>query len=210
MTTTHTTEGADLYRARQGKIDFINVPALKVIFIDGQGRPDEPEGSFQDAIGSLFGVAYAAHFIVKKQSGEAPRVMPLEALWWVTGPDPSNFEGAATDAWRWRAFIVQPPPIDTATVALAMKQASPKHPNLDTALHFESWHEGKCAQTLHVGPYDAESPTIAALHEAIRQAGYRPRGRHHEIYLGDPRRSAPERLKTLIRQPIEPVGVHHA
>ena len=195
-----------LYRARKGKVDFVDVPEVGAIVVDGCGLPDERGGSFQDAIRALFGVAYAAHFIMKKQSGLAPRVMPLEALWWVAGPDPTDFVNAGADAGRWRAFVVQPAPIDEPTVALAVEQAGRKRGTDVQDVRYECWEEGRCAQTLHVGPYDAEGPTIAVLHEAIERAGYRPHGRHHEIYLGDPRRSAPERLRTLIRQPVEPDG----
>jgi len=200
---------APLYRARRGKVDFVDVPELGFILIDGRGQPDDHGGSFQDAIQALFAVAYAAHFIVKKQSGEAPRVMPIEALWWVAGPDPADFENADADSWRWRALVAQPAPIDEPAVALAVEQAGRKRGTDLQEVRYERWEEGRCAQTLHVGPYDAEAPTIAALHEAIERAGCRPRGRHHEIYLGDPRRSAPERLRTLLRQPIAPGGEPH-
>jgi hypothetical protein len=193
----------DLYRGRKGKVDFVDVPELGYLVIDGRGAPDETEGPFQRAIQTLFKASYAAHFGVRKTRGEAPRVMPIEALWWVEGPDPADFDDAAPEAWRWRAQIMQPPPIDREVVAGALRQLEAKDVPGLADLRYELWEEGRCAQTLHVGPYDAEGPAIAALHQAICRAGCHPRGRHHEIYLGDPRRSAPERLRTLIRQPVE-------
>jgi hypothetical protein len=191
-----------LYRARRGRVDFVDVPELGYLVIGGHGAPHEDGGPFQRAIQTLFAVSYASHFLVRKQLGEAPRVMPLEALWWVDGVDPSAFESAGPGAWHWQAMIVQPEPIDELTVQAAVDQARGKGvPDLGL-LRYERWLEGRCAQTLHVGPYDAEGPTIAALHRGISAAGCRLRGRHHEIYLGDPRRSAPERLRTILRQPV--------
>lgn len=210
---TMTTEIDTLYKARRGRVDFVDVPELTYLVMEGRGDPSSPE--FREAVQALYAVSYGAHFIVKKERGEAPRVMPLEGLWWVDDPRQEDIItaialGATTPAdtdraaWRWRAMIAQPPPIDQAVVAQAKGQARAKAvPALDR-LHFQRWREGLCAQTLHVGPYADESPTIVRLHEALTAAGYRPRGRHHEIYLGDPRRSAPDKLRTLLRHPIEP------
>jgi len=110
------------------------------------------------------------------------------------------------DRWRWQAMIRQPDPIDAETVAAALAQVRAKKPSPGLGrLRYQHWAEGRCAQLLHVGPYAGEAPSIARLHQAIAAAGYRPRGRHHEIYLGDPRRSAPDKLRTILRHPIEPV-----
>ena len=108
------------------------------------------------------------------------------------------------DSWRWQAMIMQPAPIDERTVVRAAQQARKKNLEALDELHFERWEEGRCAQILHVGAYSEEAPTVVRLHEGIAAAGYRPRGRHHEIYLGDPRRSAPEKLRTILRHPVEP------
>jgi hypothetical protein len=142
--------------------------------------------------------------------------MPLEALWWVDEAEQQDVVAAvargratmadsARERWRWQAMIMQPDPIDAAAVARAVEQVRGKRPSaaLDR-LRFERWAEGRCAQVLHIGPYADEGPTIVRLHEGIAAAGYRPRGHHHEIYLGDPRRSAPEKLRTILRQPVEP------
>lgn len=196
-------------------IDFIDVPEMSCAVVRGSGAPEA--GAFGDAVQALFSVSYGAHFIVKKQLGVSTKVMPLEALWWVEDLEQQRqVEAVAsgdgdmsrTDraAWRWQAMIVQPAPIDSDTIATAIEQARRKSvPNLDD-VRFESWCEGPSAQVLYVGPYADEEPTIAWLHAAIKSAGYRPRGRHHEIYLGDPRRSAPEKLRTILRQPIDTTG----
>ena len=203
---------SSLYKARRGKVDFIDVPAFSFASVEGQGDPNG--AGFEEAIQALYSVSYAAHFAIKKATGEITKVMPLEALWWMVGPNQADLfvkvaTGEATMAetdrssWRWRAMIMQPEPIDAAIVARAVEESRPKQiPALDL-LRFEPWEEGRCAQTLHVGPYAEEGPTIVRLHAAIAAAGLRARGRHHEIYLGDPRRSAPEKLRTLLRQPVE-------
>lgn len=207
---------ADLYRAHSGRVDVVDVPELGYVSIDGQGSPEGPD--FSAAISALYAVSYGAHFRLKNATGQAPKVMPLEACWWVDDPRQQPFleevaAGRATMAdtdrelWRWQAFIMQPPPIDTHLVAAAIARAEQRaghDPSALARVRFSHWTEGLCAQVLHVGPYRAEGPTIARLHAAIAEGGYRPRGRHHEIYLGDPRRSAPERLRTILRHPIEP------
>lgn len=209
-----TTTGIDaLYRGRKGVVEIIDVPDLGYVVVAGRGAPEGPE--FTEAVQALYAVSYAAHFLLKKEAGEAPKVMPLEAQWWVDDPGQQDVVravalGQATMAdsdrggWRWRAMIMQPDPVDGQTIERAVERARRKALNALDRLHFERWEEGRCAQVLHVGPYAEEGPSIARLHEGIAAAGYRPRGRHHEIYLGDPRRSAPEKLRTLLRHPVEP------
>ncbi|WP_187270564.1 GyrI-like domain-containing protein [Lacisediminihabitans profunda] len=199
-----------LLTARKGHVDFVDVPELAFLSIDGTGAPDGQQ--FQAALRALYAVSYGAHFLVKKQTGAAPRVMPLEALWWMEGvtgeqlAHPESFPESDRDAWRWRAMIAQLPPIDEAVVRHATEQARAKGGGAIDALRFERWAEGPSAQIMHVGPYSTESTSIAALHAGIAAHGSRPRGRHHEIYLGDPRSAAPERLRTILRQPVEPAA----
>ena len=203
-----------LYRVGRGAVDVVDVPRLGYVMIDGGGGPGGAQ--FTAAVQGLYTASYGVHFLVKKERGEAPKVMPLEALWWVDDPGQQAIVEAValgrasmaqTDrsGWRWRAMIVQPDPIDAATVAQAIEQARAKTslPALDQ-LRFERWEEGRCAQVLHIGPYADEARSIVRLHEGIAAAGYRPRGRHHEIYLGDPRRAAPQKLRTILRHPVEP------
>jgi hypothetical protein len=202
-----------LYRPRRGKVEFVDVPEMAFLVVPGRGAPDGLE--FAAATQALYTVSYAAHFLVKKALGEAPRVMPLEALWWVGDDDQQALveavvhgEGTMADTdrdrGRWQAMIMQPAPIDAAVVGEARGQARTKDLTALDRLALHTWEEGRCAQLLHVGPYAAEAPSLRRLHEAIAQARMRARGRHHEVYLGDPRRSAPERLRTILRQPVEP------
>jgi len=201
-----------LYKPRRGRVELVDVPELSYVVVPGQGAPEGFD--FAAAMQALYAVSWGAHFLARKAFGEAPPVMPLEALWWVGDEQRGIVEdvarGRATmadtdrDQWRWEAMIMQPDPIDAVVVAEAVAQARAKHLAALGRLEFRTWQEGRCAQLLHVGPYAAESPSLAQLHTAIAEAGLRPRGHHHEIYLGDPRRSAPQRLRTILRQPVEP------
>ena len=204
-----------LYKARKGTVAFVDVPELAFVMVDGAGAPDG--GAFANALQALYSVSYGAHFALKKAIGAAPRVMGLEALWWVDGADAAEVmerlaagttgDEAERNRWCWRAMIVQLPPIDGTLISRAVEEAAAKKPNPALAsVRFEWWTEGPSAQIMHVGPYSTESVSVAALHRAIAEHGSRPRGRHHEIYLGDPRTSAPEKLRTILRQPIEPVS----
>jgi hypothetical protein len=200
-----------LYKGRKGSVDFVDVPSLLFAVVRGQGDPEAPD--FAAALQALFTVSYAAHFGLKKQTGEVTKVMPLEALWWFDMPgQPEGMEGVAAgfsglagigrESWQWQAMMVQPEPIDEGVLDRAREQSRAKGLLALDLLRFERWEEGRCAQTLHVGPYADEGPTIALLDSAVTAAGLKVRGRHHEIYLGDPRRSAPEKLRTLIRHPV--------
>jgi hypothetical protein len=206
-----------LLKVRKGAVEFVDVPEFGFAMVAGTGAPGGTE--FTGALQALYSVSYGAHFLVKKQRGQAPKVMPLEALWWVDDPGQQDvlakvalgqatMAGSDRDRWRWQAMIMQPDPIDAGVVAEALAQARAKKPGPGLErLRYQRWAEGRCAQLLHVGPYADEGPAIARLHQAIAAAGYRPRGRHHEVYLGDPRRSAPGRLRTILRQPVEPQPV---
>jgi len=203
-----------LYAAPRGTIEFVDVPEMGFLAIDGQG---DPQGeAFRDATQALYAVSYGAHFALKKATGAAPRVMGLEALWWVAGADAqATMEQIAAGAaalsesdrgqWRWRAMTMQLPPIDGPVIEQAVIETRAKKDlaSLDS-VRYERWAEGPCAQIMHVGPYATETSSIVALHQAIAGHGSKPSGRHHEIYLGDPRTSAPEVLRTIIRQPVKP------
>jgi hypothetical protein len=201
-----------LYKVRRGRVEIVDVPEFGYLVVDGAGPPGGE--AFTAAVGALYSVSYGAHFLLKRERGEAPHVMPLEGLWWVEDPrlraivesvaaGTGTLNGVDRDRWHWQAMIMQPDPIDKSLVARAIEQARAKNvPALDR-LSYRRWREGPSAQLLHIGPYADEAPSVARLHREIAAAGYRPRGRHHEIYLGDPRRSAPEKLRTILRQPIE-------
>jgi hypothetical protein len=219
--TTITADLATLYKVGRGSVRFVDVPELGYALVEGSGAPAGQE--FAAAMQALYTVSYGAHFAVKKDRGAAPKVMPLEAQWWVDDPHQQDIVTAVAlgqaamaetdfDLWRWRAMIVQPDPIDAAVMVSSIEEArAMKELTALERLRYERWEEGSCAQVLHVGPYADEGPTIVRLHEAIAAAGYQPWGRHHEIYLGDPRRSAPEKLRTILRHPVEQsLGQHPA
>ncbi|MGZ5496571.1 MAG: GyrI-like domain-containing protein [Candidatus Aminicenantales bacterium] len=189
------------YTASASKPAIIDVPALKTLMVDGTGDPNGP--AFQEAVGSLYSVAYTLKFTFKKEKAIDYPVMALEGLW--CADDPSVFVNGKRDEWKWTIFIVLPDVVtrkDVAEAVAAVKKKAkfPRFPEV----RFEKFAEGQAAQVMHIGPYAAEGPTIERLHKFIAAEGYRLRARHHEIYFGDPRRSAPEKLKTLIRQPVEP------
>jgi hypothetical protein len=203
-----------LYTVRKGRVEFVDVPELAFLVIDGHGAPDGE--AFHDAVQALYSVSYGAHFALKKATGDAPRVMALEALWWVEGADAqatmeriaageARMDESDREQWHWRAMIMQLAPIDEAVVEAAILGARAKKDIASlSAVRYEHWAEGRSAQILHIGPYATELASILALHTAITEHGSTPRGRHHEIYLGDPRTSAPENLRTILRQPIKP------
>ena len=171
---------------------------MHFLMVDGTGNPNQP-GAFQDAIQALYSLSYGAKFMLKKEGIEF-KVSPLEGLWGSAGGLNPNHK---TD-WRWTAMVRQPPAVTAPVLEKVRAEALQKKglPAL-ARVRLEEFSEGLAAQIMHIGPYSAEAPTITRLHEFIEKQGCRRVGKHHEIYLGDPRRSAPERLKTLIRQPVE-------
>jgi hypothetical protein len=171
--------------------------------IDGSGDPNTaPE--YAEAVQALYSVAYTVRFALKRAPDpvDAP-VMPLEGLWWV--PDMSTFSVEDKSRWNWTLMIVQSEHV-TAGVADAARETAARKKGLPAIerVRLERFEEGRAAQILHRGPYRTEGPTVAALHRFIDDQGLALSGRHHEIYLGDPRRAAPERLRTIIRQPVSP------
>jgi hypothetical protein len=180
---------------------IVDVPELAFLMIDGCGDPNTaPE--YLAAVEALYSVSYTLKFAIRRGPDELDyAVMPLEGLWWV--PDMWAFSVADKSAWDWTAMIAQPDRINQAMVDDAVAQAARRKPLLAAPkLRLESFAEGLAAQVMHVGPYAAEGPTIERLHAFIAEHGYERAGKHHEIYLGDPRRTDPAKLKTVIRQPV--------
>ena len=201
----HPLDYHDEINARADRVRLLFIPEHRYLMIDGTGAPGGP--AFAGAMASLYPVAYTLHFALKKRGLEAP-VGALEGLYWVGTPGPiSPQEFAAPDLaglWEWRLLLPVPTVAEDADVAGAISQVRErKSPPTIDQLHVERWTEGPVAQVMHVGPYDAEAPTIEALHAAIAARGLRPRDCHHEIYISDPNRTAAARLKTVIRQPVE-------
>ncbi len=189
-----------LYGLPSNKVVTVDVPPMQFLMLDGMGNPNtSPE--YQDVLQALYSVSYTLKFMLKK-SGDDFKVGPLEGLWWADDMD--AFLTADKDVWQWTMMIMQPPQVTDDLVRRAVEQAATKKPLPSLKkMRFESFHEGLCAQVMYVGPYAEEGPTIQRLHAYIHDNGYQRRGKHHEIYLGDPRRAAPEKLKTVIRQPLE-------
>jgi hypothetical protein len=190
-----------LYRPSKAKFTIVDVPEMNFLMIDGHGDPNTSL-AYQAALEALYGVAYTVKFKLKKDPETDDYVVPpLEGLWWVE--DTSQFTLADKDAWSWTMMIVQPEWVTPDVVEEARAETSRKKelPALPD-LRFEPYHEGLSVQILYLGPYDEEGPTIARMHAFAEDQGYALRGKHHEIYLSDPRRTAPEKRKTVIRQPI--------
>lgn len=192
---------AALYKAT-AEPAVIKVPKLRYLMIDGEGDPNTSQ-DFADAITTLYGLSYTMKFMLKKGSEAIDYpVMPLEAIWWAD--DMTDFLKANKSKWKWTAMIMQPSIINTKTVKAAKAELERKKKVLPAIalVRLEDMTEGACAQVLHTGSYASEGPTIAGLHAFIKEQGKAPRGRHREIYLSDARRVAPEKLRTIIRQPM--------
>lgn len=187
------------YAAANGRYDIIDIPPLRYLAMDATGAPEDAE--FGEAVGTLYPLAYALKFASKRDLGRDYVVPPLEALWWAD--DPVFFTTARDrDKWRSTALILLPEWVTDAMVADARAVCAPKvAPGVLGRARVETLVEGTCGQTLHLGPFATEGPTIAALHRAIADAGLTLAGKHHEIYLSDMRRTAPEKLRTIVRQP---------
>ncbi|WP_309066028.1 GyrI-like domain-containing protein [Microbacterium sp.] len=190
------------YRAARGRFDVITVPPLQYLMIDGRGDPNTAP-SYADALASIYPAAYALKFLSKRELGRDYVVPPLEALWWADDMD--AFTTARDKSqWHWTVMILTPDWL-SATQLDAVRdgiRAKGGTPRLDE-VRLERLDEGRCVQILHVGPYDAEAETLDRMHhEFIPAQGLRMTGRHHEIYLSDARRTAPEKLRTILRQPV--------
>ncbi|KAB1187557.1 MULTISPECIES: GyrI-like domain-containing protein [Haloferax] len=189
----------DLYRQSKNEVSLVEVPPLNYLMIDGEGNPNtSPE--FSAAVETLYPFSYAIRSIVKDEQDLKYVVMPLEGLWWADDMD--AFEVGKKDEWKWTLLQMQPDVVTEDIVERARETVGKKKdlPAL-SRVRYESLDEGLAAQTLHVGPYADEGPTVERVHEFIDEQGYSRRGAHHEIYLSDMRRTDPEKLKTIVRQP---------
>lgn len=196
----------DAYRARRGRFDLVEVPELTYLMIDGNGDPNTSP-AFASAVAALYPLAYALKSAAARDLDRDHTVMPLEALWWAD--DHRAFTTARDKTrWHWTLMIMQPDWIDHEMFADAVATAAAKNP--DSRVHevrFGSYAEGLCVQTLHVGAYDDEAPVLAEMHDVfIPRAAMQMGGKHHEIYLSDPRRGVPERRRTILRQPVTSVA----
>ena len=196
---------APLYRPPRQPV-LVEVPELAYLMIDGKGAPDEgadyPTTDFQRAFAALFPVVYTIKFRLKRDKLAMP-VLPLEALWF-TGEDCSFDMKVWPADWGWRVLLAVSDDVTRTVFDEALAEVRRKKGGSDELdrMRLERWREGRCAQVMHIGPYSEERPTIERLHSFISAQGLRPRGAHHEIYLGDPRRADPAKLKTVLRQPV--------
>ncbi|WP_405695781.1 GyrI-like domain-containing protein [Streptomyces sp. NBC_01185] len=189
------------YAPRNTDWELVDVPAQQFIAVDGRGDPNTSE-AYARAVEALYSVAYTLKFTGRRTGDRDFVVGPLEGLWWSDRME--VFTSRDKDAWQWRMLISRPDWITEALVDEAKETALAKKglPAIADVRH-ETLHEGPSAQLLHVGPYDDEGPVLAALHDEYLAAnGLRMTGLHHEVYLGDPRRTEPARLRTVLRQPV--------
>jgi hypothetical protein len=191
-----------LYNPSAKDVTLVKIPTFKFLMIDGAGDPNTSK-EFQDAIQALFTLSYTLKFMVKKEKKIEYPVMALEGLWW--SDDMSAFSLQQKDRWKWTVMMMQPKVVTKSMVKKAVKtvQVKKEIPAIGS-VRFASFAEGLSAQIMHIGPFSAEGPTIEKVHAFVRERGYELSGKHHEIYLSDPRRVPPERLKTILRQPVLP------
>ncbi len=194
-------EAKELY-APSRKPTMVDVPEFQFLMVDGMGDPNTSP-DFHGAANALYTLAYILKFTLKRTDGIDFVVAPLEGLWSMAGGE--AFDSARPSDWRWTLMIRQPEEVTPAVFEQARAQAAHKAAaDVLGRLRLERFEEGRCAQIMHIGPFATEGPTIHALHAFAEEQGLQPYGRHHEIYLSDPRRMAPERMRTVLRQPVRP------
>jgi hypothetical protein len=194
-----------LYGPSSRSFSIVDVPPMQFLMIDGHGDPNTAS-AYQEAVEALYAVAYGVKFVSKRELDRDYVVPPLEGLWWAE--DIQAFISRDKGSWDWTMMIMQPEWVTEAMVEAATARAgeSKDLPALGK-LRLQTYHEGLSVQILHLGSYDDEAPTIARMHfEFMPAQGLMPAGKHHEIYLSDPRRVAPEKLKTVLRQPVREMG----
>jgi hypothetical protein len=194
-----------LYRPSAKEFVLVEVPPMQFLMVDGHGDPNTAQ-SYRDALEALYAVAYKTKFLSKKLLERDYVVPPLEGLWWAE--DMNVFAGGLDkDSWYWTMMIMQPEWVSSGLVDQAVEQTRKKKLPSLSLLRLETYHEGLSVQIMHLGSYDDEAPTLHRMHhEFIPEHGYEMAGKHHEIYLSDPRRVAAEKLRTVLRQPVRKVA----
>lgn len=202
-------ETKELYYPKKDQVNLVDVPEMNFLMLDGQGDPNTSQ-EYQAAMETIFPVSYKVKFMSKKELSKDYVVMPLEGLWWTDNME--EFSVDDKNSWKWTVMIRQPDYVDSEIVKAAVEEISKKKelPAI-SKLRLEKFKEGLAAQILHLGPFSEEGPTVAKLHEYIETNGYSfdgslDGGKHHEIYLSDIRRAKPEKLKTVIRQPVKMIS----
>lgn len=200
-------EYRDLYQPKT-KPSVVEVPAMRFLAVEGTGDPNEVGGSYQHALELLYGVAYTLKMSYKTDhviDGFYQYVVPpLEGFWWQ--PDVQGVDYVHKASFHWVSVIRVPEFVGDADFAWAVETATAKKKLDFSPVQLVEVNEGLCVQCLHVGPYDNEPATVEAMHEFAESNGYAPDfsdvRRHHEIYLSDPRKADPAKMKTVVRHPI--------
>jgi hypothetical protein len=200
-------EQKELYQPKTSPA-VVEVPEMVFFAVDGAGNPNEQEGQYADAVQLLYALSYT---VKMSDKGKQPlpgffsyRVPPLEGLWQMAGGQP-GVDYANKAGFEWTSMIRQPAFVDEAAFDWACAEVQRKKGLDPSRARLYRYYEGLCVQSLHIGPYDAEPATVARMDAFAAEQGFRldfGARRHHELYLGDPRRTAPEKLKTIIRHPI--------
>jgi hypothetical protein len=193
----------DLYSPSPKYAELVRVPRFNYIMIDGSGDPNTSQ-EFQEAVQALYAAAYTLKFMIKKEKKVDYPVMALEGLWWAD--DMEVFMTGTRSDWKWTVMILQPKIVTKALFKKAVKAAiQNKGLAALEKLRLESMDEGLSVQIMHFGTYAEEGPTIQRLHAFARERFFELKGKHHEIYLSDPRKVSAEKRKTVIRQPVQKV-----
>ena len=196
-----------LYSPSAKKVELVDVPKFKFLMIDGAIEPGQGPGTsplFAENMQALYNAAYTLKFMVKQRK-ENPvdyPVMALEGLWWV---EDGHFDINVKDNWFYTVMILQPDLVTPALFKEALAQMRKKKGEQPAfaRLRLESFKEGCCVQVMHIGPYAEEPATVAKMDAFAAEQGYVKTGKHHEIYLGNPLRADPAKLKTILRHPVE-------
>ena len=189
-----------LYNPSAREVTVVEVPDMIFLMLDGTGDPNTAQ-EYKDAIEALYSVSYTIKFLLKKEATLDYAVMPLEGLWWTEAEGGRN---VSRENWLWTMMIMQPDVVTDEWFTTALTQAKRKKnlPALDK-IRLESLHEGTVVQIMHVGPFATEGQTIERIEQFIAEHHYVAQGKHHEVYLGDPRKTAPEKMRTILRQPVK-------
>lgn len=202
-----------LYHPSPKKVELVQVPCLQFAMVDGvieKGLEPGTSPLFQESTQALYGISYTLKFMFKKRKKNAIDypVMALEGLWWVEN---GTFNISIKDNWFYTLMILQPDFINEEFLRGAVEEVRLKrgdNPALSN-IRLKSFEEGHCVQIMHIGPYATEPATVQRMEDFSKENGYRDLvglgGKHHEIYLGDPRRADSSKLKTILRHPIEKI-----
>lgn len=192
-----------LYSAPAHRFALVDVPQMRFVMVDGEGDPNVAP-SYRRGVEWLFSVSYAMKFAAKASLERDYVAPPLEGLWWAD--DPADFVARRKDRWLWTMMVTVPDFVDAAMFSAAQEKTATKLGSPPDTFRFETYGEGRSLQILHLGSYDDEGPTLERLHHQVMPSmGLTFAGKHHEIYLSDPRKTAAARLRTILRQPVRPL-----